>query len=346
MCCLLSSCQLVNEKKEIYPSGAMTKTLEKQKGAHVFRLKDTTNLEFLHRNNIEWVTLVPWGFQDDFDSPDLGHHHGDSLEILRRDSSWVQRLERVHNAGLKVFLKPHVWLHSPSDGKWRSDIFPTTEQDWELWKEKYREFILRYARVAERGKVEMFCIGTEFTELTKEYPEFWRKLIEEVRTVYSGKLTYAANWYKEYEQIAFWHDLDYIGVQAYFPLTKKQNPSIEQLSKGWEEYTSTLQSLAEKHQRKILFTEMGYKSTKDSAIEPWTWIEESNLDSTNVSMETQAHCYQAFYSTIWPQKWFAGVHIWQYNTAYENGYRSLINQDFTPQGKPTEKIIAQGFAKQ
>ena len=50
--------------------------------------------------------------------------------------------------------------------------------------------------------------------------------------MYSGKLTFGANWYLEYEDVTFWDDLDYIGIQAYFPLTKKENQGVDELVKG------------------------------------------------------------------------------------------------------------------
>jgi hypothetical protein len=45
-------------------------------------------------------------------------------------------------------------------------------------------------------------------------------------------LTYAANWDK-YDQVSFWDELDFIGIQAYFPLTDQTNPSAEEIKKGW-----------------------------------------------------------------------------------------------------------------
>ena len=87
---------------------------------------------------------------------------------------------------------------------------------------------------------------------------------------------------------------------------------------------------------------MGYKSTADSAIDPWEWIDyPSNLDKS-YSTKTQANCYEAFFNTVWKKEWFAGVHIWQLRSdnVEDSGKNNL---DFTPQGKPAENIIAKGF---
>jgi hypothetical protein len=315
---------------------------ERQKGAHVFGIVDSTDFESFHQNNLEWITMVSWGFQDDFDSPVVTHHNGDSVAMMRHDSGWIRRIESVRAAGFKVFFKPHLWVLEPSDGKWRSDIFPTSEENWELWQESYRNFIIRYARVAEEANADMFCIGAEFSRLAIEKPEFWVHLIQEIRRFYSGKLTYAANWYEEFEAITFWGQLDYIGIQAYFPLVNHINPSVKQISRGWKRYLPVMEAVHEKFDRKILFTEMGYKSTTDSAMEPWRWVEDPSYSNVSVSNETQANCYEAFFNTVWEEEWFAGVHIWQLRTDHVNG-RGHSEVDFTPQGKPAEGVIARGF---
>jgi len=220
----------------------------KQKGMHVFGKTDSTNLQPLIKSNIEWITLVPFADQKDFDSPSV-RYYSERRTLSRIDSVWSKKIQLAHDHGLKVFFKPHIWIFSPSNGTWRSDIFPSNEKNWTTWKKSYRDFILLYAKIAEKNNAEMFCIGTEFTRLAIEKPEFWKKLIEEVRT------------------------LDYIGIQAYFPLVKNKNPSVQQISKGWKKYFSSMKKVHKKFNKKILFTELGYKSTDDSAIEPWSWLD-------------------------------------------------------------------------
>jgi hypothetical protein len=316
---------------------------DKQRGVHVFGKIDSINIQPLIRNNFEWITYVPFGDQKDYNSPEVNNYRRDSLQELRRDSLWKNKIDIAHAAGFKVFLKPHIWLGSPSDGKWRSDIFPKNEKNWELWKVSYRKFILRYATIAQQTDVELFCIGTEFTRLVIEKPGFWKNLIQEIRTIYAGKITYAANWHNEFEKITFWDELDFIGIQAYFPLVKNKYPTIKQVSKGWKKYFSSLESIHKKFDKKILFTELGYKSTADSAIEPWGWIDYSSNLYKPVSTETQVNCYEAFFKTVWKKEWFAGVHIWQWHTSENDGGKD--NLDFTPRRKPAENIIAKGFGK-
>ena len=329
--------------RSVRPAGEMVfPENTKQKGAHVFGRLDTTNFDFLTRNNIEWVTLVPWTGQNDYRSLEANHHYGDSARIQQMNSRFLARVAKVRSAGFKVFVKPHVWVEETVDGKWRSDIFPETKEHWEQWKRSYVDFIIRYAVLAEQAEAEMFCVGTELSRLSMERPAFWRDLIDSVRSVYSGQITYAANWYQEYTAIPFWDELDYIGIQAYFPLTKANSPNREELLIGWESYLEEMRSLSTRFQKPILFTELGYKSTSDAAIKPWEWVENPTEEDRSLSMETQVNCYEAFFTAVWPQDWFAGVHIWQLRGDYLHDL-DYSKWDFTPLGKPAEATIAKGF---
>lgn len=315
----------------------------KQKGAHIFGINKNTDFTIFQKHNLEWITMVPWGYQKDIDSPNVSHHNGDSTYIKKNNQQWIEKIKLVHDSGFKVFIKPHLWITNPTEGKWRSDIYPSSDEDWLIWKESYRDFILRYALIAEQAQAEMFCIGVEFYKLTSEKPEYWSNLIEEIRKIYSGRIVYAANWYKEYEQILFWDSLDYVGIQAYFPLTNVNNPNKDQISEGWKKHMIKLQQISKHSNRKVLFTEMGYKSTANSATKPWEWYEHIPSEFNIYSEETQSNCYKAFFETVWKKDWFAGVHIWQMRSDHHSYDRKNFLYDFTPQGKKAEIVISKGF---
>lgn len=317
---------------------------EKQRGVHLFSYMDTMTLKDLSSKNFEWITLVPFGNQDKYDSPRMRFYNQDSLAIIQHQEGWIKQIDAAQDAGFKVFYKPHIWINDDTSGKWRSDVFPQNDENWDLWKEDYRSFVLRYAKIAEAAGAEMYCVGTELSRLTMEKPQYWIDLIHDVRKVYSGKLTYASNWYKEFESISFWNHLDYIGIQAYFPLVKNEYPSVEEIEGGWKKYMSVLNSVHADYGKNILFTELGYKSTSDSGIKPWEWIDYNSGNDKSFSLETQANCYLAFFNSIWDQDWFAGAHIWQWRGDYK-GWVGKDSLDFTPRGKPAEKIIVKGFQK-
>ena len=317
---------------------------DKHRGVHVFGRMDSSTYEDLSRLNADWITLVPYAGQNGHDSPDIRYFRSEDPNYIKeRNERWISQIKASHEAGFKVFLKPHIWIRNAADGKWRSDIYFDDEDEWNTWSEGYRSFILLYAEMAEQAEVEMFCIGTELTRLSKNKPEFWRSLIKDIKAVYKGKLTYAGNWYKEYESISFWDELDYIGIQAYFPLTNKDNPDVAELKQYWERKSSDLAGFSARFNKPILFTEIGYKSTMDGASKPWEWIDYYNNGATfEQSFQTQSNAYQSVFETVWHENWFAGMHLWQWRGDGRNR-RDRNRLDFTPQNKPAEQVIAEGF---
>jgi len=45
------------------------------------------------------------------------------------------------------------------------------------------------------------------------------------------------------EKITFWDELDYIGIQAYFPLVDNKYPTAEEISKGWNDYFPAMEAI-------------------------------------------------------------------------------------------------------
>ena len=318
----------------------------KLKGVHYFGRFHGQELDFCNiiDNHVGQIVLVPYGYQENFDSPSLIFNQRSRRTSIDRDSLYEIMAAKASEAGLGIVIKPHIWMQTKY-GKWRSDIEFKTGGHFDQWAKNYSEFILHYARLSQKIGATHFCIGTELTQLTKNHPDFWTGLIRDVRKVYHGKLFYAANWYKEYEHITFWSDLDYIGVQAYFPLCNKNNPSLDDLMLGWQGYSTKLRKMSQRLNKPVLFSELGYRSSDDAASEPWEWVEGPNAEKMKLSPETQAICYEAFFRTFWNKPWFGGALIWQWHTRYENDLESTkTNLDFTPQNKPAQAVMAKWFA--
>ncbi|GHA57389.1 hypothetical protein GCM10007389_06360 [Pontibacter akesuensis] len=197
--------------------------------------------------------------------------------------------------------------------------------------------------MAEELEIEAFCIGTELYLPAVQREQNWRNLIQQVRQVYSGQLTYAANWYKEYEEIQFWDALDFIGVQAYFPLTQQHNPSIKELQQGWKAHKKQLDALQRKYGKPIVFTEVGYKSTPDAAIEPWKWPERKQATFIPLSEQTQANAFEALFQQFWQTPWFGGTFIWKWYPRLRENRRDHV--DFTPQQKPAAEVMKRWYGK-
>jgi hypothetical protein len=129
--------------------------------------------------------------------------------------------------------------------------------DWSAWFASYERFILHYARLAEANGFEAFAVGTELGGTTSRTAD-WKRLIARVREVYPGKLTYCANWNGEPEAVGFWRDLDFIGIQAYYPLAGTDDPT-KRRSPPRPPIASKLEALAARTGSRS-FTEVGFRS--------------------------------------------------------------------------------------
>lgn len=298
-------------------------------------------------NHVDWIVQTPFGWQEDYDSPDLvlattGGYWGET------DAGLATTTELARSLGIKTLLKPHIWLTRPRDGKWRTEIAMNSEDDWQTWFANYRRFILHYARFAREHDIEVLCIGTELQTTAVRREEDWRQLIAEIRQEYGGKLTYAANWYRAFEEIKFWDALDFIGIQAYFPLADKENPSLEELKAGWQEHLASIERVRAQYPKPVIFTELGYRSMEDAAIEPWRWPEEREtrpaIFATASELENQTNCYEAFFQAVWSQDWFAGVYFWKWFPTVETE-PGKVGRGFTPQNKPAEQVMREWYGK-
>jgi len=286
----------------------------------------------LLKTGADAISQTPFGWQSDPGNPDI-RWRVESDEMWWGESSKgiAATLDSTRKHNVLNVLKPHLWVR----GSWPGEIEMKDEGDWNLWFDNYRGFILDYAILAEKLEIPVLCIGTEL-ERTSHREEDWRKVISHVKKVYSGKLIYAAN-FTEFEHIEFWDELDYIGVQAYFPLSKKEAPRLKDLIKGWEEPKENIKRISSKFQKPVVFTEIGYCNTQDAAVEPWVWP--SDRTDATVSEEMQALCYEAFFEAVWQEPWMAGAFWWKW---FPHGARKGI--DFTPQGKEAEEVLRKYYS--
>jgi hypothetical protein len=284
------------------------------------------------------VTLVSFGWQEATDDPEVRVDTSDGW--YSESHRGIRALARqADTLGMDVILKPHIWIGGYDEGMNRSTIGFETEAQWARWERSYRRFLMVYARLARDVDADVLVLGTELTSVSTARPDYWRRLADSVRTVYDGELTYAANWHREYRKIDFWDTLDYVGVQAYFPLAKETNPSLDALRARWREHRATLEQVHEQTGRPVLFTEIGYRSAPSAAETPWRWPEEDD-GAVRPDSTLQARCYRAFLSTMRDTPWFAGAIIWKWHPAHDDPRPTA----FTPQDKPAEAVLRRWFS--
>lgn len=255
-----------------------------------------------------------------------------------RGEGVCKTIEHAHERGIKVMLKPQLWTR----GQWIGDLNFKTDKEWKLFEKNYTKFMLRWATIADSMEVDMLCVGTEIRHSTEERPKYWRGLIKAVRTIYKGKLTYAPNW-DDYDKVTFWDALDYIGIDAYFPLSYEKTPTVCALKEAWQPTFKKLKAYSEEWKTPILFTEFGYLSLDGCAGK--TWELEKNRQSVDVNEQGQANAVQALLEVFAEEDWWAGGFLWKWypnlSSAMGEGQRS---RDYTPQGKLTEKMLQKMFS--
>ncbi len=285
--------------------------------------------------NANYVAIMPFGFIENLHHSELGFDK--KWQWFGEQSIGVdQYIDEMQKQSVNIMLKPQIWV---SKGAFTGKIEMKTEQDWLNFEKGYTNFILTFAKIAQQKKIRIFCMGTELELFVKNRPQYWLSLIEKVRAIYNGKITYAANW-DEYTKTSFWNELDYVGIDGYFPLSDKKTPQVNNLKRAWLKHKVSMKKYADSLDKKIIFTEFGYRSVDYAAAKPW----EVDYAKTSVNLEAQTNATQALFESLWNEDWFAGGFVWKWFIDHEN-VGGENNSRFTPQNKPAEKVIKEFYSK-
>jgi hypothetical protein len=273
----------------------------------------------------EWVAINVWWFQNTTTSTVIAPDY--SLYSVSPESVKVA-VNRCHQLGMKVMLKPMLDIKT---GEWRANIVPST-----AWFNAYHGFLNYWADFAEANNCEMLCIGCEF-ENTSSWAPQWRSVASDVRTHYSGPITYAVNWGGE-NAVAWWDALDYIGIDAYYPLTDSNSSNLAQLTTAWTNRANSIQTWRNSSwpNMNVIFTEVGYGSY--DGANRWPWAVESSFA---VDVNEQNDCYKALLSVCGNRPWWKGAFWWAWDTSPTSG--GLTDKNMTPQNKPAETVTLRNY---
>jgi hypothetical protein len=296
----------------------------------------TPVMQELKTINADWIAVIPYAFSR------IGQP---TVRYDAHQQWWGETQEGVkitidsaHQAGVKVMLKPQVYV----GGNWTGAIDFTTETDWALWEADYEKYLMPFVEIAAQKKIDALCIGTEFLISSEKREQFWRNLIKKIRLKYSGKLTYAATW-NEYPHIKFWDALDFIGIDAYFPLSEKDTPSVSELCEAWKKDFEAVKNFQVKFQKPVAFTEYGYMSVDGCAGKGWEI--EPKVRTLKINELAQANALDALFTTFYKEPWFIGGFIWKWFPG-GHGHEGYKERDYTPQGKQAEAVLRKWHKKQ
>ena len=283
-----------------------------------------------------WISLTPFGRV--WDLAPSGVSLTFEAEYEQNRAAVKSAIRQAHAEGLQVLVIPQLWVET---GGWRGEIELTDDAAWRQWSAGYTRFLLQWAKLAAEAGAEMFSVGVELRSwvTTARAPSFV-KLIREIRSVYAGLLTYAANW-DDVEDTVVLGELDVIGINAFFPLTHQPGADLDALCKGSAGALRGVERVARMWDKPVLFTEFGYTTRTDTALRPWEWPE--HVHQVVVNEVAQAEAYHALLASFLDQPWFVGFFVWR---MYANP--DDVSQEpewgFSPRGKLAELVLRDAFA--
>jgi hypothetical protein len=201
--------------------------------------------------------------------------------------------------------------HAPywgSPWSWRGAIEFQKPEDQARFFQTYGAFLERVAQAA--AEADGFSIGNELDRLIGCEKE-WRAIIARLRPLTKAKLTYASNWC-DYQRVPFWDALDAIGVEAYFPLSDKPDPTDAELAAAWRGRIAELRALHERTGKPVVFTEIGYTTSLEAASRPWADGRVRGPQRAQAE-ELQQRCLEAALAAIEPEaEWLRGAFLWKW----------------------------------
>jgi hypothetical protein len=180
------------------------------------------------------------------------------------DASLQLFIRAAHARGISVMMRPTLdEANLRSVDRWRGQIEP---KDVGKWFGTYTDLIVHYAELSESEHVASISVGVEF-ESMEQYHDQWRSLIGEVRDVYTGLVTYSFNFQRQ--DIGFVDALDFVGLDAYYPLDASTGATVEQLDTAWQPAIDALMRLQTATNKLVVLTEVGLRSQTNSFRDPF-----------------------------------------------------------------------------
>jgi len=253
---------------------------------------------------------------------------------------------------------------------------PNHQEFVESFFSSYTDEAVHFAEIAESLGVTLFSLGTETERLfrtrsggswTNEFQSELLSMVNAVRQVYSGQLTYDMS-YQALTENAFygtgsnnlWQDLnlDVIGISAYFNLLNEIPVNVLSVSDFETKWEAVFQNylIPLKNNNSglpILFLEYGYVNSMGSPYQANhseynpVVFEDNNSNQLDDGEETQANIYQAFFNVNENNnRIVSGTFLWGNEMAndYEWANNWLPLRNFGIRDKLAEDVVSNYYA--
>lgn len=274
------------------------------------------------RTKANTVVFVPAGIQETPQSVEITY----TSECTVSDCELKELMVYAKELGLQVILKPTV---NCANGIWRAHINffdedVPCEPKWSEWFEAYTKFQLHYAKIAEEMGCGIFIAGCEMV-MSERREQEWRKLIADLRRVYSGLISYNTDKYQEHN-VKWWDCVDIISSSGYYP------------ADDWENQLDRIEKVVKHFEKPFFFAEAGCMSTKGSDIVPNNWELDGVLD-----LEGQAEWYSKAFAAMKKRAWVKGVALWSWDGRLYTESEAKEHRYYEIYGKPAEKIVQENY---
>lgn len=263
--------------------------------------------------------------------------HTNSTEIYYTSSQHpdiptIEEVERIliycKKLDLRIILKCVV---NCLDGYWRANInfFPNDivcEPTWKDWFNSYGKYVAYVAGLAAQYHVDMLIVGCEMVCSDVREME-WRSLIQDVRSIYHGCITYNCDKYQE-DYVSWWDACDYISSSGYYPVG------------SWNKELARIKEVVDKFQLPFFFAEAGCPSRSGSQYIPNDW----SLSGT-VSEDAQVAYYEEMFSACEEAGFVHGFGLWDWKVHLYPRKNHALDDDYAVYGKKAETVIHDFYKK-
>jgi hypothetical protein len=282
-----------------------------------------------------WVSITPYGRV--LNLKPSGIDWTFETPYLDNRRAVLAAIRQAHAEGLRVMLVPHLWVES---GEWRGQIDPGSDQGWAIWANAYRRFVLGWAELAREAGVDLLSVGVELGSwVTGRHASSFFPIIEDVRKVYSGPLTYSANW-DDVEHTIIWRALDVVGVNAFYPLAEHDGAELPELLRGGQRVAARVRALNAAWHKPVLFTELGYTTRANPAVRPWEWPDA--MKHVTIDERAQADAYRGLLAPLLEEPAFMGFFVWRVY-ADPNDVSQEAEWGFSPRGKRAGSVLREAY---
>lgn len=276
----------------------------------------------IERTGADFIILVPNGIQETPQSETIDYNSKATMS----DDELTNMVNYIHDKGLRVAIKPTA---NCKNGTWRAHISffdkdVPCEPKWSNWFASYTDFQMHYAKIAQKTGCEMFIAGCEMV-MSEHRETEWRKLIADIRTVYSGMISYNTDKYQE-DNVAWWDCVDVISSSGYYPID------------DWESQLDRIEKVIKKFNKPFFFAEAGCMSTEGSAKVPNDWKVKGA-----VSLKEQADWYKTAFEAAGRRSFVQGFCFWSWAWRQYSPAAASKDGGYDIYGKPAEEVVREFY---